>query len=137
MNYLLDEIARNPKFNASRDHLDYAGNGMYIIDFSPASYIIHSCSPNCYVKMKTIIIKDVYALRDIKKGEELTSDYTLTAVDQFAGEGFWVMDCECGSKNCRGKVTGDYFTLLNEIQRKYYGNLPPSIIKKFKDLLIS
>ena len=30
--------------------------------------------------MKTIAIKDVYALRDIKRGEELTPDYTATSV---------------------------------------------------------
>lgn len=135
--YTLDEIAGNPKLDAKGDHSDYVGNGRYVIDFSPASYINHSCSPNCIEKMKTIVIKDIYALRDIKKGEELTTDYTLTAVDQFAGKGFWVMDCKCGSKNCRGKVTGDFFTLPKEIQGKFYGNLPSSIIKKYKDLLKS
>ena len=131
--YTLDEIARNPELNAKGDHSDYIGNGRYVIDFSPASYINHSCSPNCFVKMKTIVIKDVYALKDIKKGEELTTDYTLTAVDQFAGKGFWVMDCKCGSENCRRKVTGDFFTLPNEVQRKFYRNLSPSIIRKYKD----
>lgn len=132
-NYTLDEIAKNSILNANSDHSDYFGNGRYVIDLSPASYINHSCSPNCYEKMKTITIKDIYALRDIKKGEELTIDVTLTAVDQFAGKGFWVMDCKCGSKNCRGMVTGDFFTLPNELQRNFYRNLPPSVIKKYKD----
>jgi len=59
----------------------------------------HSCAPNCYIKMKIIAIKDVYALRDIEEGEELTHDYTLTSIDQFAGMGFWTEDCKCGSKN--------------------------------------
>ena len=35
----------------------------------------HSCDPNTIVKHKSISIKDVYAFRDIKKGEELTHDY--------------------------------------------------------------
>lgn len=83
--------------------------------------------------MESIAIKNIYAERDLAKGEELTADYTLTSVDQFAGEGFWVLDCKCGSKNCRGQVTGDFFKLPIKIQRKYYMNLPPLILKKYED----
>ena len=83
--------------------------------------------------MKTIAIKDVYALKDIEEGEELTHDYTLTSVDQFAGMGFWVVDCKCGSENCRGIITGDFFTLPKEIQLKFYRNLQPSIIRKYNN----
>ncbi|MBY8992640.1 MAG: SET domain-containing protein-lysine N-methyltransferase [Candidatus Lokiarchaeota archaeon] len=129
--YSLKEIDKDPKLKANGDHSDYVGNGRYAIDLSPSSYMNHSCNPNCYVRMKTITIKDVYALKDIKKGEELTLDYTLTSVDQFAGMGFWSMDCKCGSENCRGLVVGDFFTLPKEKQSKFYRNLPPSIIKKY------
>ena len=131
--YTLEEIDGDPKLKAQGDHSDYVGHGRYVIDFSPASYMNHSCNPNCYIKMKTIAIKDVYALRDIQEGEELTSDYTLTSVDQFAGMGFWEGDCKCGSKNCRGILTGDFFTLSKEIQLKFYRNLPPSTIRKYND----
>ncbi|MGC9778552.1 MAG: hypothetical protein HZR80_04865 [Candidatus Heimdallarchaeota archaeon] len=83
--------------------------------------------------MKTIAICDYYALSNIETGEELTHDYTLTSVDQFAGKGFWAMDCKCGSSNCRGKVTGDFFTLPLETQKKFYQNLSPSILRKFRE----
>lgn len=129
--YTLEEIDKNPKLKANSDHSDYVGHARYVIDFSPSSYMNHSCDPNCYVKMKTIAIKDVYALRDINRGEELTQDYTLTAVDQFAGMGFWEEKCKCESKNCRGILTGDFFTLPDSIQLKFYRNLPPSIIRKY------
>ena len=113
--YTLEEIAKIPNLNVNGEHSEYYGNGRYVINFSPASYINHSCSPNCYERMKTIIIKDVYALRDIKKGEELTTDYSLTSVDQFAGKGFWVMDCKCGSKDCRGNL---YFDIIFKSPKK-------------------
>lgn len=129
--YTLEEIDRDPKLKAQGDHSDYVGHGKYVIDFSPASYMNHSCAPNCYIKMKTIAIKDVYALKDIEVGEELTHDYTLTSVDQFAGMGFWEVDCKCRSKNCRGILTGDFFTLPIDIQLKFYRNLPPSIIRRY------
>jgi hypothetical protein len=82
--------------------------------------------------MKSIAIKDVYALQDIVKGEELTVDVALTAVDQFDGKGFWILDCKCGSENCRGKVSGDFFALPKDYQKKFYKNLPSSILKRFK-----
>ena len=85
--YTLNEISQNPEISQLGDHSDYMGNGKYVIDLSPPSHINHSCCPNCVVKMTTIAIKDVFALRNIKEGEELTVDYTLTAVDQFDGKG--------------------------------------------------
>ena len=82
--------------------------------------------------MKSIAVKDIYAARDIEPGEELTIDYAATAVDQFAGQGFWVLDCKCGSANCRGRVSGDFFELPEELQKRYYPNLPPSIKRKYR-----
>ena len=115
------------------NHCDYVGHGKYVIDLSPESYMNHSCDPNCYVIMKTIAINDIYALRDIKEGEELTFDSTATSVDQFDGKGFWEMECKCGSSNCRGIVHGDFFKMPKSWQKKFYRNLPPSIRRKYKE----
>jgi SET domain-containing protein len=131
--YKLDELHNHPQFEKFHDHSDYVGDGKYVIDLSPVSYMNHSCDPNCVVKMKTTKISDYYALRDIEPDEELTHDYSLTSFDQFAGKGFWVLDCQCESEKCRGKVTGDFFALDKEIQRKYYQNLPPSILEKYEE----
>ena len=49
--------------------------------------------------MKSIAIKDTYAMRDIEEGEELTHDYAATAVDQFAGNGYWVLAAPVGARN--------------------------------------
>ena len=79
--------------------VDYVGEDRYVIDNSPASYMNHSCEPNCVCKDGKLLRKKyVYALRDIKFGEELTHDYTATAVDQFDGKRFWVLDCKCGAE---------------------------------------
>lgn len=136
--YSLKEFPRLRKEHPELDlrHSDHVGNGKYVIDYSPASYMNHSCDPNCYSKMRTIAIKDVYALRDIRKGEELTVDVTATSIDQFDGKGFWRTDepCKCGSKNCRGIGDyGDFFKMPKSWQKKYYRNLPPSIRRKYKE----
>ena len=133
--FTVEEIDSNP--NVDGDHADYAGNGKYVIDDSPSSFVNHACEPNCYYKMHTIVKKDLYAARDILAGEELTHDYTATAVDQFAGaagDATWVLECQCGSPNCRNTVTGDFFDLPLKLQRKYYPNLPPSVKRKYRHL---
>jgi hypothetical protein len=56
-------------------------------------FINHSCSPNTYLR----VMKDrveFYALRTIKKGEELSCDYGETH-----HEG--TLPCQCGAPNCR------------------------------------
>ena len=124
-------VRENPELNG--DHANYAGCGKYVIEETPAAYMNHSCDPNCYFKMKSISKYDVCALRDIKRGEELSHDYTACSVDQFDGKETWVLDCHCGSENCRGKVTGDFFKMPKQWQVKYYQYLPPSIRRKYRN----
>ena len=59
-------------------------------------FINHSCSPNTYMR----VLKDrveFYALRNIRKGEELSCDYGETH-----HEG--TLPCRCGAANCRGYI---------------------------------
>lgn len=58
-------------------------------------YINHSCDPSCI----TLVIEkqiNIFALRDIFPGEEITVDY-LDRLD------FLFQECGCGSKYCRGR----------------------------------
>ncbi|PIY97210.1 MAG: hypothetical protein COY66_00760 [Candidatus Kerfeldbacteria bacterium CG_4_10_14_0_8_um_filter_42_10] len=61
----------------------------FILQSPPERYVNHSCDPNTEVINNCDI-----ALRDIKKGEEITSDYGKDNV-------FIHFECNCGSKNCR------------------------------------
>lgn len=54
-------------------------------------YLNHSCTPNAYVDMEKLI-----ARKDIKRGEEVTADYSL-----FTDFPSWSMECRCGAKGCR------------------------------------
>ena len=68
-----------------------------------ASYINHSCDPNCeaIITGKRIFI---HALRGIHPGEELAYDYQYerTGENDAELEKFYV--CSCGSPNCRGTI---------------------------------
>jgi SET domain-containing protein len=71
--------------------------GTHVIDGRGiARYINHSCDPNC----ETEEIEGrvwIYAMRDIKPGEELSYVYLL-----YDGEG--EAPCSCGAKKCRGSL---------------------------------
>lgn len=59
-------------------------------------FINHSCDPNTYMRvMKNRV--EFYALRRIRKGEELSCDYGETH-----HEG--TLPCRCGASNCRGFI---------------------------------
>ncbi len=68
----------------------------------------HSCDPNIGVRGQIVFV----ALRDIEAGEELTHDWAMTDNDESA------IDCHCGARNCRGRVTGKDWQ-LPELQRRY------------------
>ncbi len=65
-------------------------DGKYILNQPPACFVNHSCNANTTVKN----FCDV-AVRDIKKGEEITANYADDATPDFA------MHCNCGSKQCK------------------------------------
>jgi hypothetical protein len=85
-------------------------------------YVNHSCDGNCWYQSDELLV----AMRDIKAGEELCYDYALTEANDE-----WVLaeKCNCGTKICRGKVTGrDY--QLPELQKKYGKHFLPYVQKK-------
>lgn len=81
-----------------------------IIDLPDGSeyeaFVNHSCDPNVYIDGQVVF----RALRDIKETEFITVDYgTFFLINQKDP----IPKCNCGSKNCRGKVTGDDYKYLN------------------------
>jgi hypothetical protein len=73
-------------------------------------HLNHSCEPNLGLQGQIVYV----AMRDIAAGEELTCDYAMTDDEPYE------MQCRCGSKNCRGTITGLDWQ-KKEIQEKYNG----------------
>ena len=87
-------------------------------------YINHSCNPNTKIDFDNLVF---IALRDIKKGEEVTYNYLTTEYDLVKDN--LQFDCKCGSKNCLGKIKG--FKFLNKKQKlKLKPFLSPFLKKK-------
>lgn len=79
-----------------------------------AKYLNHSCNPNAGIKGKVTVV----ALKDIKKGSEITIDYSTTEIDTL-----WYMKCDCGEKNCR-KTVRSIQSLPKEVFEKYSPYIP-------------
>jgi len=74
----------------------------------------HSCNPNLGVKILEDKISLV-AIKPIKKGQELTFDYSTTMLEEWDEK---KMKCNCGSKNCRKEI-GDFRNVPKKIRIKY------------------
>lgn len=91
-------------------------------------FINHSCDPNIWMKDGITFT----AKRDIKKGEELSVDYSMFVSEDYVAK--W--KCKCGSKYCRKHITGrDY--KIPEVQDRYKGHFSPLINRKIKSTKIS
>lgn len=74
----------------SEHHYLYPDGDKMLYMQAPERYMNHSCEPNTHVAGKSDV-----ATRDIKPGEEITSDYMDLETENF--------NCKCGSTNCRGR----------------------------------
>ncbi len=68
----------------------------------------------------------VVAMRDIRPGEELTTDYAL--FDDYDGS----MTCQCGTALCRGMITGHDWR-QPDLQRKYRGYFSWYLQRRIQD----
>ncbi|MDP9265715.1 MAG: SET domain-containing protein [Chloroflexota bacterium] len=95
-----------------REHLGEVDVGIYQMLPEPRCYANHACSPNAVSTTDTL-----YALREIREGEEITIDYRLNAYDDGT---VWEMRCDCGAEEGPHTVLGDFFSLPAERQRRTY-----------------
>ena len=73
-------------------------------------YTNHSCDPNIAIQGQIVFV----AMRDIAPGEELTHDWATTDDLDYEEQ------CNCGSAQCRGVITGKDW-MKEELQVKYQG----------------
>jgi SET domain-containing protein len=93
---------------------------------SDAYFINHSCAPNVWMKDAFTL----ESLKDITPGEELTADYALWETDE---NKISKWECQCGSTNCRHRITGKDWQ-MSELQEKYKNHFLPLITKRINNL---
>ena len=92
----------DPKFDNEKAIYLFNINKRYDLDgdfkFNTARLINHSCDPNCEVFGSGLKVW-VFAMKNIKKGEELSYDYGFSFDKDFKN-----FPCKCGSKKCAGYI---------------------------------
>jgi len=72
------------------------------VDWNPARFLNHSCSPNAEARVAGEEIW-IFALRDISAGEEITFNYNYDLQD------YRDHPCQCGAANCVGYIVAEEF----------------------------
>ncbi len=96
------------------DHLNEIDRTTWEIMNPPGRFVNHSCDPNAISKESADRRVPYIALKSIRKGKEITADYRISA---HTGNKW---RCYCRSKNCKGFVISDFFSLSAARQRKYF-----------------
>ncbi len=89
-------------------------------------YINHSCNPNSGGGDAFTS----FALRDISKDEEITYDYAIVDTESSLIK---PMECHCGAKQCRKKITANDWK-IPELQKRYRGMFSPHVQRKIDAL---
>ena len=92
--YNLKELSKEEfnKLPESEKHFTSKEKGKIWLFPSPERFVNHSCEPNTNPNLND---KFDFAIRDIKKGEEILTDYTKDDVPDLD------MKCNCKSKTCK------------------------------------
>ena len=90
-------------------------------------YLNHSCEPNCGFDGEITVV----AMRDIKKGEEITIDYAMC----ISSKKIVPMECLCGSHICRKNITSNDWKVL-DLQEKYKGYFVRFLEKKINEICL-
>ena len=98
----VEKSEKSSKFDNRKAIYLFNINKKYDLDgdfkFNIARLINHSCDPNCEVDGVGLKIW-IYAIKNIKKGEELSYDYGFSFDKDYKQ-----FPCRCGSKNCVGYI---------------------------------
>jgi uncharacterized protein len=73
----------------------------------------HSCDPNAGMRKRS----ELFALRDILPGEEITYDYSSVVGPKITPD-MWTMECDCGASTCR-KTIGNVLSIPEDRFRMY------------------
>ena len=81
-----------------------------------ADYFNHNCEPNSGFRGQIFLV----AMGNIKKDEEITFDYAMVVSQSVGSSIKFEMECECGSQNCRKRITeNDWMSPV--LRQKYNG----------------
>lgn len=94
-----------------------------IEDVQPSDFFNHSCDPNAGFNGQIFLV----ATREINEGEQVVFDYA-----QVLSMEHYDIECLCGSKNCRGRITGSDWK-IKEVRERNKGYFQPYLEDMIKN----
>ncbi|MHB1324814.1 MAG: SET domain-containing protein-lysine N-methyltransferase [Thermoleophilia bacterium] len=110
--------------DGNHSHASQIGENKYVLHAGSISKVNHSCDPNCGISVNETGAHDFVAMRDIIVDEEITFDYAMRNY----GVNYFPKQCMCGSKICRGQITG-WKDLPDERKKIYEGFIAPYLLE--------
>ena len=110
--------------NRNHSHASQIGENKYVLHAGLIIKVNHSCDPNCGIKVNITGAHDFFAIKDISISEEITFDYAMRNYKI----SYFMKKCMCGSKRCRGRVTG-WKDLPDEKKKEYKGFVAPYLLE--------
>ena len=119
MSGVIDEISPTNTTHASQ-----IGENAFVIPIGLMALVNHACNPNCGIRVNETGAHDYVAMQNIEVGEEITFDYAMQnySIDHFPTQ------CLCGTKDCRGQITG-WKDLTEARKKEYEGFVSPYLIE--------
>ncbi|EDO29878.1 predicted protein [Nematostella vectensis] len=118
-------------------HTVQVSKDKHIMPEGKVKFTNHACSPTAEFEFKArdgVVAPEgkelswhLVATRDINKGEEITFNYTLTEYEMDAP-----FECQCGAKQCLGRVQG-FKHLTTEQQQEIMAKVSPAIKEIIKN----
>ena len=108
----------------NNSHASQVDENKYVLHAGLISKVNHSCDPVCGIRVNQTGAHDFVAIKDIAVNEEITFDYAMRNF----GVDYFPKKCLCGSRMCRGRVTG--WKDLSENKKKMYENLVAPYLHK-------
>ena len=88
--------------NGNHSHASQVGENKFVLHDGLITKVNHACDPNCGIRVNETGGHNFVAITKISVNEEITFDYAMRnyRIDYFPKA------CMCGSKTCRGRITG-------------------------------
>ncbi len=110
--------------NGNHSHASQIGENEYVLHAGLIIKVNHSCDPNCGIRVNKTGAHDFVAIKNIHVNEEITFDYAMRNYSI----NFFPKKCMCGSKRCRGNITG-WKDLSLENKKEYEYFVAPYLLK--------
>lgn len=119
------QVSNTLYYSYGIDVLIQVGKDKWVLPNNESRFINHSCEPNLGLLDNGVFV----AMKNIKKGEELTFDYATIDVNSK-----WSIVCHCDAKSCRGKITSqDLLDKKLHLIQRYRGFIANFILKELEN----